>query len=203
MPFNKASLAPEAAATPGPGAVAQLADAAPDQRRRAAQALAGVAEALEPLAARLPVEPDAAVRDALFDALARIESAAAAEALIPLLASETADLRLGAVAALRRLSRFVAPRIEALLTDPDPDVRLMALDILSALPAPAPVSGLGLVLARETDVNVIVTALDRAAIFGAPDLVPAITAIRARHGDQDFVAFCCDHALDAIARAWP
>ncbi len=123
------------------GLIAQLGDADPGTRRWAARDLGRHPDAVPALAARLSVEAAPAVREAILDALLAIGSDEAVEELLVFLRSEDAALRNGAVAVLQQLPDPVSRHMQDLLADVDPDVRIMAIDILQTLPHPEAPSG--------------------------------------------------------------
>ncbi len=86
-----------------------------DARRRAARALSRDPDAAPMLAARVAVELEPAVREALFDGIVGAGGMPAADLLAPLLRSPDAGLRGGAVEGLKQLMEAAVPAIDALL----------------------------------------------------------------------------------------
>ncbi|WP_025322989.1 HEAT repeat domain-containing protein [Deferrisoma camini] len=207
MGLVKADGKPAATSKPSPrkytrdltGLLAELNDQQPKARRWAARDLVAYGEeAVGALCERLRTEPEPSVREALFDALLAIGGDAVVEGLIPLLRGEDAGLRNGAVEVLGQLPEAVGPRMEVLLADPNPDVRLFGLDILRDLPHPEAPRWLMGVLEQDPHVNVVTVALDRLAEVGTPEMIPAVRAVKDRFPDEPFVAFAVDTALDRI-----
>ncbi len=180
------------------GLLAQLHDDQVKARRWAARDLAAYPEAVSALCERLRVEADPTVREAIFGSLLSIGTDAVAEGLIPLLRGEDAALRNGAVEVLRQLPEAVGHRIAALLADPDPDVRIFAVDILRDLALPEAPGWLLAVVETDEHVNVVTTAIDRLAEVGTPDMAQAIQAVKDRFPDEPFVGFAVDTALKRI-----
>ncbi|NOY45848.1 MAG: HEAT repeat domain-containing protein [Deltaproteobacteria bacterium] len=180
------------------GLLAQLHDDQVKARRWAARDLAAHPEAVSALCERLRVEPDPTVREALFGSLLAIGTEAVVEGLIPLLRGEDAGLRNGAVEVLRQLPDAVGHRIAALLADPDPDVRIFAVDILRDLAHPQAPGWLLAVVESDEHVNVVTTAIDRLAEVGTPDMAPAIQAVKDRFPNEPFVGFAVDTALKRV-----
>ncbi|ARE40330.1 HEAT repeat [Rhodovulum sp. P5] len=176
-----------------------LDDADPVMRRHAVQDLDGSAGAVADLAPLLAGETDHAVRSAMFTVLAGIATPEALDAILPCLQSEDAELRNAAVEAAQQMPDAVANRIEALLADPDPDQRLFALDILQDLAHPHAPDWIAPLLSRDTDPNVVGTAIDRLAECGRPDMVDAIRAAAARFEDCTYIRFACDFACERLA----
>ena len=72
----------------------------------------------------------------MFTSLARIGTAESAAAVLPLLRSDDANLRTGALDALRAMIERDADRmLPALLADPDVDVRILSCELARGLPS--------------------------------------------------------------------
>jgi HEAT repeat protein len=182
-----------------PGLLRQLDEGDAEQRRWAARDLGGYPAAAAVLGQRLPAEADAAVREALFVSLGTIASAAAAAALLPLLRSEDAALRNGAIESLATMPGAVAPRITALLADTDSDVRLFTVNLLGELRHEQVPAWLLQVLQGDPHVNVVAAALEVMAETGRPEHAPALEAARRRFPDDPFIAFAVDMALQRMS----
>ncbi|MBX3602146.1 MAG: HEAT repeat domain-containing protein [Rubrivivax sp.] len=180
------------------GLCAQLGDADAGVRRWAARDLAEHPGAARMLAARLAAEADTSVRAVILSSLARIGGPAAVDALLPLLRSEDAMLRNGAIEALAGLPDAVAPRIEALLADPDGDVRIFSVNLLGLLPHPRVPQWLAQVLERETEANVVGAALDVLAEVGGPELAGPLRRTLARFAGEPYIRFAAELALQRI-----
>jgi len=180
---------------------ASLADPTPDQRRLAVRALAGRPDMAEVLGAHLPDEPDPSVRDAIFDALVQTATPAALGHILRHLRSDDSELRNASVAAAQRLPQLVAPAMEALLCDPDPDLRLFGVRILEDLPHPQVLDWLSAVLWHEPDRNVVAAALDVVAECGTAGMLPAVAAARDRFADCGFIGFACDFVAARMGAA--
>jgi len=100
-----------------------------DARRAAAHALPPYPEAAVALAERLEVEAEQRVRSALFSGLLDIGGVEATALLANFIRSPDAGLRGGAVECLKRLGAEAVKALDALLDDPDPDVRLLAIEV--------------------------------------------------------------------------
>jgi HEAT repeat protein len=180
------------------GLIAQLGDADADTRRWAARDLARDPDAVPALAARLSVEAAPAVREAILDALLSIGSEEAAEELLVFLRSEDAALRNGVVAVLQQLPDPVSRHMQSLLADADPDVRIMAVDILQTLPHPEAPLWLADLLQHERQVNVVGTAIDRLAEIGTEDMLPLLDELRDRFADEPYIRFAIDTVIRRI-----
>jgi HEAT repeat protein len=175
----------------------QLGDGRAQVRRWAAKDLAAHPEAAERLAEHLAVEPESIVREALFGALVRIGGDEAVAGVVPLLGSDDAELRNGAIEVLKNLPADTAGCIESLLRDPDPDVRILAINVLESLRHPRIEEWLLSVLASDAHENVCATAIDLLGEVGTAAAIPALEAVRERF-DSDFTHFACDLALRRI-----
>lgn len=180
------------------GLLTQLGSSDPMKRRWAARDLAAWTESVKPLLAALPQEEEHPVREAIFDSLSTIGGEGVVTGLIPLLRSEDAALRNGAIEVLQSMPADVAPHIIELLNDQDSDVRIFAIDILQQLAHPQTPEWLLSVLKDETHVNVLATAVDRLAEVGTPDMVPDLEAIKQRLPDEAYLAFAVDTAIRRI-----
>lgn len=183
------------------GLLAQLRSGDAEQRRWAARDLAAWPESAGALGEHLLRESDASVREAVFTSLAAQASDAAAGALLPLLRSEDAALRNGAIEALGGMPQAVAPRIAALLRDADPDVRLFTVNLLGELPHTQVLGWLQQVLEHEPAVNVVGAAIEVLAEVGGPAQVPVLRRAAARFADEPFVAFAADVAAARMEAA--
>lgn len=195
------SIEPRAFERDLPGLLTQLAQGDDGERRWAARDLAAHAEAAPALCERLVHEPDASVCAVIFTSLARIGTADVVHGLLPLLRSEDAALRNGAIEVLAGLPDAVAPSVDALLADEDGDVRIFTVNLLGDLRHPLVPQWLSQVLARDEAVNVVGAALEVAAEAAGPDMKPALLAARARFADQPYIVFAADLALERIEAA--
>jgi HEAT repeat protein len=181
-----------------PGLMAQLRSGDVEQRRWAARDLASHPQAATALGEQLLRETVPGVREALFTSLAGLASDAAAGALLPLLRSEDAQLRNGAIEALAAMPQAVARRIGGLLHDSDVDVRIFTVNLLGELRHAQVVAWLLQVLAHDADVNVVAAAVEVLAEVGSPAHADALQAARARFAGDDFIGFAIDMALERV-----
>jgi len=195
-------------ATPSPtadrrSAEERLRNGTSDERWAAARALSGQAQAVKSLSAALAIEPDARVREAVLTSLARIDTAQSAEAILPLIRSDDADLRTGALDALRLMPRALEANLAGLLGDPDADVRLLACDLAREIPPPTATRLLCDLLVGEREVNVCAAAVDVLAECGGPEALPVLSACADRFADVPFLAFSLRIAGDRICGQSP
>ena len=110
-------------------ASASLASVSPDERWTAARA-ASDPSAIPSLAQALSRERDGRVREAIFTALAGMGTRDGVLAILPYLRGDDANARTGAMDALRAMGSARGEYLQDLLADPDPDVRLLACDLV-------------------------------------------------------------------------
>ena len=183
------------------GLVAQLRGGDAEQRRCAVRDLTGHPQAAAALGAQLLVERDAAVREAIFLALGTMASDEAVSALLPLLRSEDARLRNGAIEVLSGLPKVVGPRISALLLDADVDVRIFTVNLLGELRHEQVTQWLQQVLLSDREVNVVAAAIEVMAETGQPEHIDALRETRRRFADDPFIGFAADVAIERIRAA--
>lgn len=170
----------------------------PAARQAAARALAGQREAGEALSARFAIEADEATSEALAVALMKTGGSAMVERLLPLLSSDEAQLRNRVIEILQALPAEVAPHMERLLDNADPDVRIFAVNVLEALRHPKVEDWLIAVISTDRHVNVVGTALDLLGEVGTEAARPALKRVIERFGNEPFIAFAATTALKRI-----
>jgi len=108
---------------------------------------------------RLEKEPSRAVRDAIFQALIRIDADTAIDGCIRLLGSEDPQIRNQAVEILRRKGAASIPFLKTVMRDGDKDLRKLAVDVLSGIQASGAEAIYEAALA-DPDLNVVITAVE-------------------------------------------
>jgi len=116
-------------------------------------------EGVPALLERLDKEPSRAVRDAIFQALIRIDADAAMEGSIRLLGSADPQIRNQAVEILRRKGAASIPFLSTVMRDGDKDLRKLVLDVLSGVQASGAEAIYEVALADQ-DPNVVITAVE-------------------------------------------
>ncbi|WP_432546566.1 HEAT repeat domain-containing protein [Kineococcus sp. SYSU DK004] len=147
------------------GLLAQLHDADPEARRRAALDLADDEDALPALLAAVRTESVPAVRDALLTGVAEHDTAGVARSLAALLGDDDAAVRNAVVVALQTMPRGAAAVVDDLLADDDVRVRTLAVMVLSSLPHARVGAWLEAVVDRDGDENVVAAAVDAAQLL--------------------------------------
>lgn len=180
------------------GLKAALAAPEAGERRRAARELGAFPEAGPLLCAHLAGEPAASVRAVILTTLIRLKSPAVVEGLLPLLRSEDSALRNAAIEALQEMPMEVEPHVADLLADPDSDVRILAVNMLSLLPHPKAPDWLAEVVAREAHINVCAAAVDGLAEIGNERAIAPLQALAARFPEVPFIRFAAAAAIRRI-----
>jgi HEAT repeat protein len=111
------------------------------------------------LLARLGQEPSRAVRDAIFQALIRIDADAAIEASISLLGIDDPQIRNQSVEVLRLKGAAAIPFLNAVMRDGDKDLRKLVLDVLSGFQTSSADTIYEAALS-DPDPNVVITAVE-------------------------------------------
>jgi HEAT repeat protein len=181
------------------GSFALLTGGTAGERWDAARSAATLPGGVEALGAALGVETDARVRIAILTSLARVASPASVDAVLPYLRADDANLRTGALDALRAMPRAALPRLPDLLRDADTDVRVLSCGIARCL-APAEATHLLCdLLDRETDANVCAAAVDVLAEVGQAAAEPALRRCAGRFPHVAFIGFAVKVALQRVS----
>ena len=186
-----------------PGLLLQLGSEDVNERRWAARDLAQHActAAVQALCQRLEPEPDRAMREAIAISLAKIGGTEVVSGLLPLLRSDDAALRCSVIDVLKELPKDVAPQMEALLDDPNPDVRIFVVNVLETLRHPKVEDWLIAVIRMDPNINVVATALDLLGEVGTESALPALDTVLKRFPGEPFIAFAVNHAIQCICGA--
>ncbi len=181
-----------------PGLLAELQNPDPKVRRWAARDLGSYEEGAATLCQQLKTETDPWVRSAIGTSLAKIGGPLVVDALVALLRSDDARVRNEAIEILMELPDDIALRMEELLQDPDPDVRIFAVSILEALRHPRVEEWLIGVVNQDPHVNVVAAALNLLGEVGTESALPALAKARERFADQPFIEFATTNAEKRI-----
>lgn len=176
----------------------ELHAAEPSRRRHAARGLADHPPAASDLCARLGVEPAASVRSVILTSLVALRTDTTVLGLLPYLRSEDAGLRNAVIEALQHMPDALGPHIRCLLDDDDSDVRIFAVNVLSALAHKQAARWLEAVLRCDSHVNVCAAAVEGLAELGGPESRPALAELPERFPAEPFIAFAVQAALKRI-----
>ena len=204
MPLIRKPLESRSASAPDPAAVlAALAGGTEDERWAAARAAPDLPNGIEALGTALLRERSARVREAIFTGLARAGTGQSVELVLPLLRADDAQLRTGALDALRAMKNAVRPYVSTLLSDPDPDVRILACELARGLPGEDAERLLCGLLDAETEPNVCASAVELLAESGSPDALPVLVRCAERFRGTAFLEFSIRIATDRIRSQSP
>lgn len=170
----------------------------PLTRRWAARDLTTHPEAAAALVTQLRREPDHSVRQVILTTLTSIGNDTAVQGLIDCLYLEDAMLRNAAIEVLKELPDQVAPFMGRLLRDPDPDVRIFAVDVLESLRHPRVEDWLIEVISQDPHVNVCATAVDLLGEVASDRAKAALASLKQRFAEEPYIQFAADLALKRI-----
>jgi HEAT repeat protein len=179
--------------------VSELENPDPMARRWAARDLADCKDASAALISRLTRESDMSVREVILSTLTSLGDETAVAGLVECLRSEDAGLRNEAIEVMKLLPSEVAPIINGLLVDVDPDVRIFAVNILESLRHPDVETWLIDVIENDLNVNVCSTSLDLLVEVGSSNSVEALQRLKVRFVDEPYIQFAVNLALKRLA----
>ena len=169
-------------------ALFSLASASLDERWSAARAVSDPAF-IPSLAEALGRERDARVREAIFTALARIGTSDSASIVLPYLRLDDANTRTGAMDALRAMQDACRPYLPGLLTDTDPDVRLLACDLVREVGGADGPGWLCALIETEPEVNVCAAAVEALGEVADASAERSLSHCAERFPDDPFLGF--------------
>jgi HEAT repeat protein len=184
-------------------AIATLRAGSTQERWAAARSLAALHGAAPALGQALANEPDQRVREAIFTSLVRINTTDSVDAVLPYLRLDDANLRNGALDALKAMSGTVQPRLELLLHDADADVRVLACDLAREAPSAEATRLLSAVLDADPVMNVCIAAVETLAEVGSSDALASLARCVERFPDQAFLGFAAKAASERIGSQSP
>jgi hypothetical protein len=174
-----------------------LASASADERWAAARAARDPA-AIPSLGAALARERDARVREAIFTALAQIGTTESANVVLPYLRLDDANTRTGAMDALRAMLHACQPYLPGLLADADPDVRLLACDLVRDAGCAEGLRWLCALIETEPQANVCAAAVEALGEIGGATALPALSNCAVRFPDDPFLGFAIRVVADRL-----
>ena len=174
-----------------------LASGSAGARWRAVRDVAALPEGPSILAGALARETDGRVRDAIFTSLS--QSPQGLSFVLPYVRSDDAQLRTGALDALRAAAALIEPLLTEIIADPDPDVRLLICEVVRELPSPTASRLMIELLERELEVNVCGAAMEVLAEVGDASALPALERCARRFADEPFLTFSARVAAQRIS----
>ncbi|HEY4276002.1 MAG TPA: HEAT repeat domain-containing protein [Rhizomicrobium sp.] len=170
-----------------------------ETRWNAARRLAKDPESVAALGRALGQEDDPRVREALFTSLAYIQSPQAIATILPHIRSDDASIRAGALDALATVPDAVEKSVPTLLSDPDPDVRILICDVVRRLPGPLATQYLCDLLTVETHPNVCGAAVEALSEVGNETALPVLAQCADRFASEPFLVFSISMASKRVA----
>ena len=168
-------------------------------RRWAARDIVNCPGATHMLLDQLNNEEEPSVRQVILSSLTQLGDPEAVEGLVNCLRSEDASLRNEAIEAMKQLPEEVAPIMATLLNDPDPDVRIFAVNILESLCHDDVEQWLVSVIRDDEHVNVCATAVDLLGEVGSEISIEALTGLKDRFTEEPYIQFAADLAIKRIS----
>jgi HEAT repeat protein len=177
---------------------AALSDADSDRRWRAARDAATLEGGDAALGAALLDEKDLRVREAMFTSLARWGTPTAVEAVSSALRSDDANLRGGALDALRIMIPRAPDLLPRLLADRDIDIRILTCELARSVESAEATRLMCEVLDREADANVCAAAVEVLAEVGGPEALPSLRNCRVKFGNSPFLGFAIEAVIERL-----
>ncbi len=165
-----------------------MASASADERWAAARVARDPA-AIPSLGEALAREGDTRVREAIFTALARVATSESARVILPYLRVDDASTRTGAMDALRAMPDACGPHLPGLLADPDPDVRMLACDLVREMGGADGARWLCALIETEPEVNVCAAAVEALGEIADATAAPSLSRCAERFPDHPFLGF--------------
>jgi HEAT repeat protein len=169
-----------------------------EERWAAARTIAETPAGAPLLAEALTLEKDSRVREAIFTGLASLATPKSALAILPHLRSDDANLRTGALDALRTMPEAARPHLKTLLGDADADVRLLACELLRGQPAADATQMLTALLETELEPNVCAAAVDVLAEVGEAPAIPSLQRCADRFPSDPFLSFAIKQVIERL-----
>jgi HEAT repeat protein len=170
-------------------------------RRHAAREILRCPESARSLLSRLLREEESSVREAILSSLVRLEDPAVASELATFLRSDDPALRNQVIDALRECTADLSPVLKSLLGDPDPDLRIFAVNILESNRHPDVERWLIEVIERDEHVNVCATAVDLLCEIGTEAAIEPLLRVQARFAAEPYLQFAVALAFRRIHEA--
>lgn len=167
-------------------------------QRAAARDLAAYPAAAPQLIEQLMLDDNPASREAILGALTHINTKEAILGLTNCLRCENAALRNAAVDSIKDLPLTSGSFIQDLLQDDDPDVRILAVNILESFRHPDSEMWLIDVIKHDPHLNVCGTAVDLLAEIGSNAAIEPLKYLAQRFPHEPYIEFATHTALKRI-----
>jgi HEAT repeat protein len=167
-------------------------------RRHSARDMVHCPNAVDALANRLKQEVDVAVREAILDTLAKLKEPSAINELVACLHSQDPALRNEAIETLKNIPLDLSATLKSLLSDPDADIRIFAVNILESRCEPEVERWLIDVIEQDENMNVCATAADLLCEVGTEAALDPLMRLKERFASEAYIQFASDLALKRI-----
>jgi HEAT repeat protein len=134
----------------------------------------------------------------MFTSLVRIGTRESISGMLPMLRSDDAALRTGALDALRSSVIATHELLPQLLNDPDTDVRILSCELARSLSSEEASRSLCALLDREAEINVCAAAIEVLAEVGDYTALPSLAHCAQRFSQVPFLIFAIRVATDRI-----
>ena len=178
-------------------ALPSLANTSPDERWAAARGARDPCS-IPSLREALAHERDARVREAIFTALAQIGTPESAEVVLPYLRLDDANARTGAMDALRAMPAACQLYLPGLVADPDPDVRVLACDLVREIGGADAAGWLCTLIETEPQANVCAAAVEALGEIADAAAEPSLSRCTERFPDDPFLGFAIKVVADRL-----
>jgi len=177
---------------------AALEDSDASRRRHAAREIAHYPDSTTLLVSCLQREEDGAAREVILGSLVRLNDPIALSGLVDCLRSEDAALRNEVIEKFTQMGQEVDPTLQSLLADPDPDLRIFAVNILASSQNPDLENWLIKVIEQDPHINVCATAVDLLCEIGTEAAIDPLFRLKARFAAEAYIQFAADLALKRL-----
>jgi HEAT repeat protein len=199
MPLIRKPASPPMDENPAAGATLRsLSNPDADLRWRAARDAAELAGGDAALAAALIIEMDPRVREAMFTSLARLATPMAAESVIAQLRSDDANLRSGALDALRIMVPRADDLLPRLLSDPNIDIRILSCELARSLSSAEATQLMCRVLDNDPEANVCAAAVEVLAEVGGPEALTSLKNCALKFSGSAFLSFAIKAVIEGL-----
>lgn len=167
-------------------------------RKLAAIALEDEESAVPAMVHRIKIEPDREIREALLLSLLRHPCREIAEEIFTLVREDDAGHRTLAVDALKQMPSNCTTFVKEHLQDDDPDIRLLAVNIILESDSEQAESLLLEQLVQEDDPNVVGTIAEALMMVGTEAALEPLAEAVDRFSSTPFIVFSLNAAIDLV-----
>ncbi|CAH2602883.1 protein of unknown function [Rhodovastum atsumiense] len=141
------------------------------------------------------------VQHAVLSALIELATPAAIDVLIGVLSYEDAWMRNTAAMGLEEIGEPAAPRVRALLSAPDPDLRIAGMTTLAGMRHPPAIGWIIEAIRSDPDVNVCAAGVEALERIGTATAIPDLRALARRFPHDSYIGFAVDIVCERLETA--